>query len=246
MNAGVRCLFFSLLCASHLMAGPPLLTDDPETPGPGAWEINTAVSGERVGGDWSWELPVFDINYGVGDRVQLKYEIPWVVSDLDGAPAEGAAGNSEVGIKWRFLDEEELGFGISVYPQYTFAAPRSSIRRGVVEGGSEFFLPLQAARMIGDTLIYGEVGYVWQSSNDDEWVYGIAAEHELSDWFELVAELHGIAAADFDDDELIVVGGFKWHLTEYSSLIASAGRSLREPEGEPEITVIYLGIQFIF
>ncbi len=52
--------------------GPPLMTDDPGTPGDSHWEINAA-------GEWSSNqevsillLPIFDINYGWGDRIQLN------------------------------------------------------------------------------------------------------------------------------------------------------------------------------
>ena len=39
----------ALLCASGAaVAGPPLLTNDPDTPGPGAWEINLAATGDRT------------------------------------------------------------------------------------------------------------------------------------------------------------------------------------------------------
>src|ERR1043166_6823829 len=72
-------------CASTARAqgGPPLLTDDPGTPGPGHWEINLAATMERGRAGRTFELPLLDITYGVGERIQLKFEAPWV-------PATGA------------------------------------------------------------------------------------------------------------------------------------------------------------
>ncbi len=61
--------------------GPPLITDDPGTPGDGNWEINIAFTAEKRKTVRSYENPILDINYGLGDRIQLKYEVPWL--DLD-------------------------------------------------------------------------------------------------------------------------------------------------------------------
>jgi len=54
--------------------GPPLITDDPGTPGDGKWEINVAFEAEKRGTQRSYAIPLLDINYGLGDRIQLKYE----------------------------------------------------------------------------------------------------------------------------------------------------------------------------
>ena len=32
--------------------GPPLVTDDPETPGDGHWEVNLAATGDHTSGRW--------------------------------------------------------------------------------------------------------------------------------------------------------------------------------------------------
>ncbi len=61
--------------------GPPLITDDPGTPGDGNWEINIAFTTKKRRTVRSYETPILDINYGLGDRIQLKYEVPWL--DLD-------------------------------------------------------------------------------------------------------------------------------------------------------------------
>jgi hypothetical protein len=246
MTFSLRVFFISLMFTGALWAGPPLLTDDPDTPGPGAWEVNIAATSASGGGDWFWELPVLDINYGVGENIQLKYEVPWVLADFEGASARSALGNSEVGIKWRFLDEETADWSVSIYPQYAFEALDSSIRRAVVEDGSEFLLPFQVGKTFGETFVYFEVGRAWLNVHDDEWIYGIAMEHEINESFKVLAEVHGIAVEDFSEDELILAAGFKWHWTEHVSLMGSAGRSVREPAGEPGITVLYLGFQCTF
>ncbi|HEV7490736.1 MAG TPA: hypothetical protein VGO25_08015, partial [Rhodanobacteraceae bacterium] len=82
--------------------GPPLLTDDPGTPGDGNWEINLAWTSERTSDSKQDELPLADINYGAGDRVQLNFQLPWV---SESSPGNAGFGNAQVGVKWRFFDQ---------------------------------------------------------------------------------------------------------------------------------------------
>src|SRR5580704_2214334 len=95
------------------LAGPPLLTDDPGTPGPNHWEINLAMTAEQDARLWSFETPLLDLNYGVGERIQLKYEAPWVESEPPNARVRSGPGESLVGVKWRFLDQEKVGVDVS-------------------------------------------------------------------------------------------------------------------------------------
>ena len=54
------------------------MTDDPDTPGPGYWEINVATLLDASRREHRVETPRIDLNYGVGRRIQLKFEVPWV------------------------------------------------------------------------------------------------------------------------------------------------------------------------
>jgi hypothetical protein len=84
--------------------GPPFLSDDPDTPGKNHWEVNTGFIGERNPLAGSYKAPNIDVNYGVGGRIQLKFEIPWSVEEMRGDPSHTAAGlgNSLLGVKYRF------------------------------------------------------------------------------------------------------------------------------------------------
>src|SRR5947199_673360 len=76
--------------------GPPLITDDPDTPGPGYWEINLAAVVARHPGSQSADLPRVDANYGAGRRVQLKFEGPGV-RGRNGAEVRSGTGNAAAG-----------------------------------------------------------------------------------------------------------------------------------------------------
>ncbi len=105
------------VCAvmAHAQGGPPFRTDDPETPGNRHWEINFGFIGDRNPAAGAYQVPDFDINYGLGDRIQLKYEIPIAIEETLPQPATststavpgqviGGLGESLLGIKWRFYE----------------------------------------------------------------------------------------------------------------------------------------------
>ncbi|MFP6901919.1 MAG: hypothetical protein VCA36_13310 [Opitutales bacterium] len=142
----------------RLAAGPPLLTDDPDIPGDDKLEINLATALDKRGSDWELETPMMDINYGWGERVQLKYEVPGIFQDKAGSDKYGL-GNPKTGMKWRFLDEDRHSIALSVYPQFEFNNPgSSSADRGLMDRGSEYLLPLQMAHSIGPAWTYLEAG----------------------------------------------------------------------------------------
>lgn len=235
-----------VLAVAPVRAGPPLLTDDPDTPGPGGWEINLASELEKSGEEWAFAAPLLDLNYGWGEDIQLKFEMPWLVLDAPGRDARSGAGNAELGVKWRFLDEEDIGFSLSTYPQAEFHTSSSARRRGLVDDGAEFLLPVEVAKSFGPLLLYAEAGHAWREHRENEWIYGFAAEYELTSTIDLVAEVHGIAAAESDAHELFLNGGFKWHFHDHLALLAAAGHSVHTPIGEPGIALGYLGVQLAF
>ena len=55
---------WSLMLASIARAGPPFVTDDPEVPPVGGWEINIPFTLQRTPGTTDIQAPLFDLNYG--------------------------------------------------------------------------------------------------------------------------------------------------------------------------------------
>jgi hypothetical protein len=70
------------LTISLVEAGPPFVTDDPEPPSPGGWEINVPFIFERTAGKTEMDAPLLDLNYGLPE-VQLKLEFPVKIAEDD-------------------------------------------------------------------------------------------------------------------------------------------------------------------
>src|SRR6202046_342904 len=86
----------ALLCAPiavHAQAGPPFLTNDPGTPGNANWEINLSSMQTIARDVSSYQVPQIDLNFGVGDRIQLTYEIPYVFEVTRGQQVQSGWSN---------------------------------------------------------------------------------------------------------------------------------------------------------
>ncbi len=106
--------------------GPPFITDDPGTPGNHHWEINFGWIANHNPGQSYYEIPDVDMNYGWGDRIQLKYELPLAAGDQrQQLHRRWDLGESLPGIKWRYFEyhragepktDENLLFSLGTYP----------------------------------------------------------------------------------------------------------------------------------
>jgi hypothetical protein len=228
--------------------GPPLITDDPGTVQKGHWEINVALTAERTEDERAFEAPLLDINYGLTERVQLKYEAALLVVDERGEDPRGTLSNSNVGVKWRFLDEDRHGVAMSFYPQVEFNNPgMKESDRELAGEGTQVLLPIEVARSFGRFSLGAEVGYNFIESEDDEWKYGLAAGYALTDRLQLLAEVAGVVDDDFDRTTPILNVGFRFKLRNDLTLLFAAGRSLRSSlaEDDPRL-LVYTGLSFSF
>jgi hypothetical protein len=236
-------VFLVLLMVGPAFAGPPLLTDDTGTPGDKHWEINIASTLDKRHTESMYEAPILDFNYGIGDNIQIKYEVPWLVRHEKDAGTNGGLGNSVVGVKWRFLDQERYGVNMSVYPQYEFNPPTSSADRGLVDDGTNLLLPVQVSKKFGPVWVNGEFGYTFRQHFDGEWLYGLSSGYEIRENLSILGEIHGGTTKEFRKHEVVFNIGTQWDFTKKYGLLVSAGRSFSSgASGEPNL-LMFLGLQ---
>ena len=237
-------LLTGLLCpvTAAAQGGPPLITDDPDTPGPRYWEINVMTSLERRTGSRMLELPRLDANYGVGNRVQLKFEIPWLAAKTSGEPVRSGIGNAEAGVKWRFLGQEGQWLAWSVYPQVEFNVAHKSATRGLVDEHTQAFLPTEFTIEAHDIEVNAEVGRSFARGGNGAWAYGLSGEFERPPRLELLAEIH-TERADHGAPETIVNAGLRYKLTEQTRLMFAAGRALSGNIKDHTDLLLLVGLQ---
>jgi hypothetical protein len=226
--------------------GPPLLTDDPDTPGPGYWEINVAALLEKNHFGRRGDLPRLDFNYGVGRRIQLKFEVPWVSArDVDETHTRSGLGDAVAGVKWRFLGQEGMTIAWSIYPQVAFNTAHSSIANGLVEDGRALLLPTEITLEVAHVEINGEVGRNFVEHGAGDWIYGLSTEGHVRKRLELLAELHDEQSRERDAPADVVANvGAREKLTRQVILLFAAGRRLRGTPEEKGRLLLYAGLQF--
>jgi hypothetical protein len=247
--------------------GPPFRSDDPDTPGNRHWEVNMGFLGDRSPFGGSYATPNIDINFGLGNRIQLKFELPLSVQETRGDASRLIAGpgNSLLGVKYRFYQrhsrnrvrdgEREIKFSVSTYPQLLLNNSTRSVDRELAEPGPQLLLPFEASANYGWIRISGEVGYWLTRKNvSDSWIQGIVAGHEFRKDTELYLEFYD------QHDIRVPPGGEKHRETtlglggrvplvkrRWLRLIGMGGHGLASPtavNGQPT-WIAYVGLQFL-
>jgi hypothetical protein len=237
-----------LACAARAVfgqGGPPMITDDPGTPGNGKWENNLAISFEHRSNETSYNLPEIDLNYGVGEHIQLTLQTEPVLLKREDHGPIGGLGGTEAAVKWRFLDEEKSGFDMSMFPRIIFNIQSSSGRRGLAEDGTRFQIPFQAAKTFGRWHIDGEFGPLASTVGRSELLYGAVAGYDLAKPTMLMAELHGTSRINFTRDVLTVNFGLRHAFDEHRILIVSLGHEIVSPEDQLAL-IGYFGVQLVY
>jgi hypothetical protein len=250
MQRTLQPVFFALALSfpafglARAQGGPPMITDDPFTVGANNWEINLLPTMEHVRGATVYEAPNVDLNYGVGNRIQLKFEVPWVVRKNSGQSAQSGLGNAGIGMRYRFIDESRYGFAMSTYPAFEFAGSPRSVRRGVADAERSFFLPVEIAKTMNGIAVNGEVGYRFEQGGEGSWQYGLLFGRDASERLELLGEIHGTSPRDFSGSELLLNLGSRIGMTDNVTLLVSAGRTFHSAESPT--TIAALGLQLSF
>jgi len=234
------CLCFDAVA----QGGPPMITDDPGTPGDGRWEVNVAATTRHTGSGTQTELPLLDINYGVGERIQLKYELPWVWQDNADSRTQSGVGNSVIGVKVRLFDSGPTGWQVSTYPQAELRNPGShSAQRGISDDGTNVFLPFELQRTFERVSLNVEVGREFRSRDEDEWAAGVVIGREWREQLEVAAELHANASPSLERTAVTLNFGARVGFAQSGVLLVSLGSDLHNAVEERATLNAYVGWQ---
>lgn len=233
-------MFACLTC----VAAPVLATEDTDTPGQGRWEINLGVSATRSSGVWEYGLPEADINYGLGERMQLVLGGSRVRLREKGMPSITGTGRAVAGLKWRLVDQEQAGFALAVFPQYEWNPSSSSERRGVVDPGQSLTLPLVLGLRSGDTGYYAEYGRKFEKGGAHEWARGFKILHQCRENVECRVELQQ-EVVSATGHHTTVSAGFKWALNDTYIIVAGVGREVGRNYDSRRGVMFNLGLQIL-
>lgn len=236
-----RLVVFALLAVVRLAhAGPPMITNDPDTPGAGVWEINLAATGARGHGALDLDAPDLDVNRGVGERIQLSLHTAWAHARSDGAWGSGLR-DVELGVRYRFLDAATDGVSMALQPLYVRGWSAAARRRGLASENAEWVLPLQVARTIWKFDVGLEVARHFVAHEADAWQGGMFVSHDCFGG-DCLAEIN-TTRVDGEPARATLNVGARHPLREGLLMMGSIGSEVSGPDRAP--LVFYVGLQYV-
>ncbi len=213
-----------------VLAGPPFLTDDPEPVEYQHWEIYVATQYIHDRDQDSATLPHIEINYGVIPDVQIHLIAPLVYVKPEGSGSQYGYGDTELGVKFRFIQETDYVPQVGVFPLVEL--PTGNSNEGLGNGKAQYFLPVWLQKSWGPWTTYGGGGY-WINpgeGNKDWWQLGWLIQRDLNKALTLGAEVYYKTASTEDGKDTTGYNfGAIINITENHHILLSAGQDINGP-----------------
>jgi hypothetical protein len=221
----------ALYWAGDAVAGPPFLTDDPEPVEHEHWEFYTFSTLDKAEKAVAVQAPAFEVNYGFAPDFQAHVVVPFQASIPSGGATAYGAGDSELGIKYRFLQETDSLPMAGIFPM--LEVPTGQADRGLGNGKAWAKFPLWLQKSWGEEgrkwTTYGGGGYALNTaSGQRSFPYtGWLLQKQLSEKLTLGGEIFAQGRTE-DGGQATVIGNFGGHydFTKNFSLLFSAGHSI--------------------
>jgi hypothetical protein len=237
-----------LACAclpAFAQGGPPYYTNDPGTPGDLNWEINLGYMPFLYSDQSVSHTPDVDINFGVGERIQLTYEDAWLRVHNASTPTQFGVGQSNPGVKWRFYDAGESGLNVSVFPQLFLNNPNDAVRRGITPPSDTFLLPFEFTKKLGPVDVDYEIGYEFVHKGPNGWLTGLVVGHDFGPKLEGDMEFYSQGTFHPSENQPTIDFGARYKIRPSAILLLMAGRSLEPARSNQAYFIGYFGIQFL-
>lgn len=231
------------ISAAAAVAGPPYDTDDPEPVEFHHWETYIGSFYFHGHDGASGTGPHVEVNYGALPNVQVHLIAPMAYSQPNGAPSNYGYGDTELGVKFRFVQETKSRPMVGTFPLVEINT--GSVNRGLGNGKSQFFLPIWLQKSWGTWSSYGGGGY-WKNpgaGNRDYWFFGAQIQNQVRKNLSVGGELYHATASTTTLPERYGFNiGAVYDFDDGHHLMASIGKDFRGPN----TTAAYLAYQWTF
>ncbi|MGZ3690620.1 MAG: hypothetical protein ACXVAX_03905 [Pseudobdellovibrio sp.] len=128
-------------------SSPPLSTDDPDTPGHKQAEVNMISDCDQSSVDSNRLCELgFDMVYGLGEFTQIRVFKSLQQEKADSLTTFNGVGATDIGVKYRFLDHDELK--LAIFPSYRLddaGVRKDNAGVNLPTEGRSWYLPLIVA-----------------------------------------------------------------------------------------------------
>jgi hypothetical protein len=209
------------------------VTDDPEPAEYRHWEFYLATQNLfSSGGAWEGTAPMVEVNYGVLPDVHIHLIAPLAYNHAIGEPTRYGYGDTEIGVKWRFVQEGDWVPMIATFPLVLLPTGNSS--NGLGSGTTRVYLNLWLQKSFGPWTTYGGGGY-WVNPGDgnlDYWFLGWQGQRRLGEVVTVGAEIFYTSASEVGGSgETRFNVGLVADISELHHLLFSAGTRFGTPLG---------------
>jgi len=208
-------------------AGPPFRTDDPDPVDYQHGEFYLATQYEKDKEVTYGTAPHIELNYGIVPNAMVHLIAPYAFNRPEGAPTKRGYGDTEVGVKYRFINDEEEHFMVGTFP--LLELPTGNSDQGLGAGHTMYFIPLWFQKSWGPWQTYGGGGF-WRNpgtGNKDYWFFGKEVQYAITTMLTLGAELFGqTKTTDTGMNRTGYTIGAIVNLTDYHHLLFSAGSDI--------------------
>jgi hypothetical protein len=228
------------------MAGPPFVTDDPDTTDYKHWEVDFfTIYDHTAGADFAF-LPALEVDYGIVPDVQLHAIAPLAYDRSPGGSSEYGYGDTELGVKYRFFHETDTLPEIGTFP--LVEVPTGDSRRGLGNGQTQLFAPIWLQKSFGkdkEWTTFGGGGF-WYNPGPEHrnyYRFGWELQRDLNEHLTLGAEVYretSMLDGHFGHTAFNI-GGYL-NFDEHHHVIFSAGRDIQGPNR----FACYIGYQLTF
>jgi hypothetical protein len=236
---------FIAASSAWAQGGPPFYTTDPGTPGNLNWEINLGYMPFFYSNQSVSHVPDLDMNFGIGDRIQLTYESAWLRVQDPGSATKFGLNQTNVGVKWRFLDHGEDSLNISIFPQVFVNNPGDAVRRGITPAADTYLLPMEFSKKLGPVDVNYEVGYEIVRHGPNGWINGLVVGHDFTPKLEGDVEFYNQGTFHPFDNQPVFDFGARYKIHRPVILLFMAGRSLEHARPTQGYFVGYFGLQIL-
>ncbi len=251
ISVGLRtaAIAFGLMALSQgpALAGPPFRTDDPEPVEYHHYEFYSFASGTHVSGDTGGVGPAWEFNYGLIPNGQFHVVAPVAFDSPAGGPTQFGYGDTELGFKYRFVDEDKNGSRpmVGVFPMLEL--PTGSESRGLGAGHVRAYFPLWLQKSFGEWTTYGGGGYWINHGGDtldrDYWFFGWLLQRKVTDKLAIGGEIfHQTATLIGGHDSTGFNIGAIYDFDEHNHLLVSAGTGIQNAS-DTNLFSWYIGYQ---
>ncbi len=162
-------------------AGPPFRTDDPIPIGFHHGEVYLFSTGLVDAGGLSGIGPAVEFNYGLLPDTHVHIILPLAYSAPHGQATHIGYGDTELGVKYRFLTQTDALPDVATFP--IVEIPTGNSPDGLGNGNTQLYLPLWLQKDVGKWTIYGGGGYwINRGAGNENWVFsGLLMQYNFTD-----------------------------------------------------------------